>query len=579
MKSWMSRKMQGKSMKTSSAKNPEKKCVSEAASHDYENFRLAFDAAADGILLVDAESGDITNVNRAFVKLSGYPVEEVAGRKLWEIAAIGSTDTKFILQQAKEGRKRVYLPDQQIETREGKQVDVEVLCSVYVSDKDTVIQCNIRDVTERKTIELARPRSEDQFRRIFEGNPQPMWIFAKNSLDFLALNDAAIELFGYSREEFMTMTMLNILVPSEIPDFLDSIGNVNSPLLKPDVWQLKRNNGETIEVEIASNELTFNGRMSCFVVATDVTAQKQAEQMLRESRRLLQEMLDALPIGVMLTESTGDIIIKNPAMKQIWGGEESFGRDRYDEYKGRWSDTGKEIASREWAVTRALIEGKTTLDEMIDIETADGTRKTVLNSAVPLKDSGGKIAGAIIVNQDITERRRQEEELKRVHALVARQATTDTLTGIFNRLKFNELLDIEIRGAMRYRHPLSMIMFDIDHFKSINDTYGHLIGDAVLKEIAGLVAGNIRNVDVFARWGGEEFVILSPDSSLKAVSQVAEKLRKLIEVSSFSSPCKVTVSFGLAEFKEDDVANSFLNRADAALYRAKSFGRNRVEPC
>jgi diguanylate cyclase (GGDEF)-like protein/PAS domain S-box-containing protein len=571
--------MQGKLMKTSAAQDPENRYVGEGAKTADQNYRLAFDSAADGILLVDAKSGEIMTANRAFEKLSGYPPDEVVGRKLWEIAAIRATDTKFILLQVREGRKRVYLVDRQIETRDGKQIAAEILCSVYTAESGTVIQCNIRDVTERKVVERARPRSEDQFRRIFEGNPQPMWIFERNSLDFLALNDAAIQMFGYSREEFMTMTMLNVLCPSEVPDFLDSIGNVHSPLLKPDVWQLRRKNGETIEVEIASNELPFNGKKGRFVVATDVTAQKHAEKLLRESRRLLQEMLNALPIGVMLTESTGDIIIKNPAMKQIWGGEQSFGRDRYDEYKGRWSDSGKEIAPREWPVTRALLEGKTTLDEMIDIEIPEGTHKTVLYSAIPLKDSGGKIAGAIVVNQDITERRRQEGELKRVHALVERQATTDALTGIFNRLKFNELLDIEIRGAMRYRHPLSMIMFDIDHFKSINDTYGHLVGDAVLKEIAGLVAANIRNVDVFARWGGEEFVILSPDSSMKAVSQVAEKLRQLIEVSSFSSPCKVTVSFGLAEFQEDDVASSFLNRADAALYRAKSFGRNRVEPC
>lgn len=566
-------------MGQSAAQNPEQNCVGEAVNPVDQNYRLLFDSAADGILLVSAETGEITDVNRAFVKLTGYPIDSLLGKKFWELAAIRATDTKSILFQVREGRERVYLGDQQIETLDGKQINVEVLCSVYAAYCGKVIQCNIRDVTERKWIEQARSRSEDQFRRLFEENPQPMWIFESDSLAFLAVNDAAIQMFGYPREEFMSMTMHNVLNSTEVPDFFDSIGNAQSPLLKPDVWQMRRKQGETIDVEIASNELLFNNRKARFVVATDVTARKQAEHLLRESRRLLQEMLNALPIGVMLTESTGNIIIKNPAMKRIWGSEKSVGRDRYDEYKGRWADSGIEIAAKEWAVARALLEGTTTLDEMIDIQVPDGAHKTILNSAVPLRDSGGNIAGAIVVNQDITERRHQEEELKRVHALLERQATTDTLTGIFNRLKFNELLDLEIRGVMRYGHPLSLIMFDIDHFKSINDTYGHLVGDAVLKEIAGLVTGNIRNVDIFARWGGEEFVILSPDSSLKAVSQVAEKLRHLIEVAAFSSPCKVTVSFGLAQFQEDDVANSFIKRADEALYRAKSFGRNRVEPC
>ena len=565
-------------MKQSAAQNPKREHVGEAVNTVDQDYRLFFDAAADGILLVNADTGEIMNSNKAFVKLSGYPLDSLLSRKLWEVTAFRSIDTKLLFSQAREGRERVYLGDQQIETLDGRQINAEVLCSIYVAYSSKVIQCNIRDVTERKRIEHARSGSEDQFRRLFEGNPQPMWIFDKDSLAFLTVNDAAIQIFGYSREELMTKTMRDVLSPAEVPDFLDSIGNVYSPLLKPDVWQLLRKNGEAIEVEIASNELMFNSRKARFVVATDVTAQKQAEKLLRESRRLLQEMLNALPIGVMITESTGNIIIRNPAIKKIWGGEQNVKTDRYDEYRGRWVDSGREIAAEEWAVARALRDGKTTLDEMIDIE-IDGTHKTILNSAVPLRDSEGNIAGAIVVNQDITERRRQEEELKRVHSLLELQATTDTLTGIFNRLKFNELLDIEIRGAMRYRHPLSLIMFDIDHFKSINDSYGHLVGDAVLKEITSLVKDNIRNVDIFARWGGEEFVILSPNSTLRAVSQVAEKLRQLIEASSFSSPCRVTVSFGLAQFQEDEVANNFIKRADSALYRAKSFGRNRVEPC
>lgn len=549
--------------------------TASAAEPDYQ---LVFDSAADGLALVHADTGEMMNVNRTFAKLSGYPLNELVGRKFGEVPAIRGTDTQLILTQVRKGRECVFSGDLQIETKDGKRIDVELLCSAYRAEGGDIVLCNVRDVTERKRIERARFRSKDQFRRLFEGHQQPMWVFEKDSLAFLAVNEGAIQLFGYSREEFMSMTVRDVLIPGEVPDFLDSIGNARSPLLQPDIWKLRKKSGAVIDVEIASNELQFGGRDARFVVASDVTARKQAEDLLRESRRLLQDMLNALPIGVMITDSKGSIIIKNPAMKKIWGGEQGVGRDRYDEYTGQIADPEKQNTTKEGAAARVLLEGKTTLDEMIDIVDFDGKQKTILNFAVPLRDSPGNIAGAIIVNQDITERRRQEEELKRVDDLLKRQATTDTLTGIFNRLKFNELLDMEMREALRYKHPLSLIMFDVDHFKSINDAHGHLVGDSVLKEITGLIKAHIRNVDIFARWGGEEFVILSPDSSLSSVRRVAEKLRQLIALTDFSCPSRVTVSFGLAQFQEDDVIDSFVKRADDALYRAKDLGRNRVEP-
>jgi diguanylate cyclase (GGDEF)-like protein len=267
----------------------------------------------------------------------------------------------------------------------------------------------------------------------------------------------------------------------------------------------------------------------------------------------------------------------NPAGKQIWGGERYVGVDRYGEYKSWWKDSGKRIGAGEWALARAVTKGEISLDEVIGIEGFDGVRKTILNSAVPLRDADGNIEGALVINQDITERRRNEEELKRVHALLELQATTDSLTGISNRLKFNEVLDREIQEALRYNNPLSLIMFDIDHFKAINDTYGHLAGDVVLREVSRVISANIRNVDIFARWGGEEFIVLSPNNEWKSAWQLAEKLRAQIEKFDFSCPCPVTCSYGVTQFQENDTVDSFIKRVDYALYQAKERGRNRVE--
>lgn len=171
--------------------------------------------------------------------------------------------------------------------------------------------------------------------------------------------------------------------------------------------------------------------------------------------------------------------------------------------------------------------------------------------------------------EEIKVRKETEEKLKVM-------ATTDTLTGIYNRRKFEESLEIETQRAVRYKIPISLIEVDIDYFKNINDTYGHLAGDDVLIEITKLVSENIRDVDVFARWGGEEFMILVPHNDIEGARILAEKLRTMLEGYRIAGIGAVTCSFGAAQFNEDDTVDSFLKRTDDALYKAKQGGRNRV---
>ncbi|MFZ2170096.1 MAG: diguanylate cyclase [Methylococcaceae bacterium] len=171
---------------------------------------------------------------------------------------------------------------------------------------------------------------------------------------------------------------------------------------------------------------------------------------------------------------------------------------------------------------------------------------------------------------DITQRKRDEEEIRLL-------ATTDSLTGIANRREFNRILTSETDRVRRYGKPLSLVMYDIDFFKRVNDTFGHDVGDTVLQAVTGLVKENIRTVDVVARWGGEEFMVLMPASNLAAARSMAEKLRQTIAQYRFDKVDKITVSFGVTEFELQDDSNSLLKRADDALYQAKERGRNRVE--
>ena len=158
-----------------------------------------------------------------------------------------------------------------------------------------------------------------------------------------------------------------------------------------------------------------------------------------------------------------------------------------------------------------------------------------------------------------------------------RQAGTDHLTGIMNRRRFTEFLNREMARRQRHAEPLSLIMFDIDHFKRVNDVYGHEIGDLVLREMAQLVSSAVRRTDILARWGGEEFVILLPGTTGEAATGFAEKLRASIESHDFPQVGRATASFGVASLEEKETDGATLiKHADQAMYTAKQDGRNRV---
>jgi len=179
-------------------------------------------------------------------------------------------------------------------------------------------------------------------------------------------------------------------------------------------------------------------------------------------------------------------------------------------------------------------------------------------------------------------KKKQEELKKNLRALeiekseYERSSKEDPLTGCLNRAGFSGVLLREQEKLSRTGNPVSFMIFDIDHFKEVNDTYGHLVGDEVLVNLAKLVQSMIRNTDSLVRWGGEEFVILSDETSIQNAAFLAEKLRKAIESTALISQQQVTCSFGVTEMVPGEDPKSLIARADKALYTSKEGGRNRV---
>ena len=208
-----------------------------------------------------------------------------------------------------------------------------------------------------------------------------------------------------------------------------------------------------------------------------------------------------------------------------------------------------------------------------DLIRKNGDTVWVEFSAQSFCDESGAVTHIDGLISDVTERKRLHEELTRL-------ANTDGLTGIFNRRFFTEKLRQEIRRALRRKSPLSLIMIDVDRFKSVNDRYGHDAGDKVIRRITAVCREALRDNDVFGRLGGEEFAVVLPDVSEAKAAQIAERLRKSVEsetVGADRETIRTTISIGLCRLCDRiNCAEALLKAADKALYRAKQNGRNRV---
>ncbi len=207
------------------------------------------------------------------------------------------------------------------------------------------------------------------------------------------------------------------------------------------------------------------------------------------------------------------------------------------------------------------------IDRIVKIETLNKEERVFIVNIDDYEHTGEHY---VISFTDIT-------KLKEKSNLLEYQATHDQLTGLFNRQKFNEIFIKELKREKRYKNSLSVVLFDIDNFKNFNDDYGHSTGDEVLKVIAEIVINSVREHDTVVRWGGEEFLILLPQTELEGAKHVAEKIRVAIE--SFKSekiPKKITASFGVSKFQDDDDEITILNNVDKALYEAKKRGKNQI---
>jgi len=342
---------------------------------------------------------------------------------------------------------------------------------------------------------------------------------------------------------------------------------------------ISESNFDAFEKRTLSNLLRrYFDRVEIAFCATWVSSKQ--DQLLRElqdrNRQMTNEknkyltIFDSLSMPVFIVDPEGKIENMNLEASSLMGGRSVSGSTYYTGNKD-------EIYFAEkfpWLAEsyNDFVQGE---KKKVSIEKSLDKKEQYFHVSLSSSlDISGKFSGTIVIVEDITHRKKMEKELETL-------ATTDPLTGAKNRRSFLQRFEQELARSQRYGHTLALLILDIDHFKEINDTYGHDAGDKVLKRLVAEAHGILRSTDLFGRWGGEEFIVLLPESDKHQALTVAERLRNnfsKIEVSTESgSLIRFTVSIGMTLVEnKDDRLDDVIIKADKALYLAKNQGRNRV---
>lgn len=316
-------------------------------------------------------------------------------------------------------------------------------------------------------------------------------------------------------------------------------------------------------------------------VSIDITERKKMETLLREQKRFTAKLMKYSAVPTFVIDNQHQVLFWNKACEALTGikavdivGTKDHWRPFYPHPRPCLADLALDNAGLVSGALYEFIEQSRVLPHGLHaegwFEHIGGQRRYLVFEAAPIFDDEGKTMAAIETLRDITVRKEIEEAF-------AFQATRDELTGIYNRRKLDELLKQEIERAQRYQTPFALIMFDLDYFKNINDTYGHDVGDAVLQKLAAVMREHIRVTDHLGRWGGEEFMLLAPETVLAQASFLAEKLRRQVEGHHFDQVRSITMSIGVGEYRVGEGVDSLIKRVDDALYGAKESGRNIVQ--
>jgi diguanylate cyclase (GGDEF)-like protein/PAS domain S-box-containing protein len=592
-----------------------------------DKFQLVFENIYDVIMLFDAK-GNIQEVSPSFLQMTGYESSEMVGKNFKEIDILTPESKQALIKSIHhvlEGN-RIRMVEYDFIDKNGDIRNCEVSSSPILQDnKVTGIICVSRNVTKRKQTEAALKESEEKYKALVE-NPL-IGILIIQDGKFVYVNDRVAEMHGYTPEELLNSSTLAMLHPDYRDAAVKRAIRVGKGESLPGIVEQKRQkkDGEVFWAATIITPIIYQGKPAIAETIVDITAAKTAQEEIKQARDklaeaigklerrnyetgIISEMRDMMQVAADMNELPP--IIKSNMEKLFPGaGGALFLMDPTKselETVGRWNDFPEDIDDNIFAPDAcwALRRSNVYIVEDTDIDSICPHLKhppSNIYACIPVMDKG-EIIGLLHIRDHKSmspdDRQKLLTILKetsnsiseylslsmanlRLTETLKYQSIKDPLTALYNRRFLMESFTKEIVRASRKKTKITIVMIDIDHFKKFNDKWGHAAGDELLMQLGKFFRENIRESDIACRYGGEEFVILMPESDAEVTFKRAEKMRSEVKnikafIGSHRLP-PIALSMGISEYPTNgENVDDLLRIADDAMYKAKQEGRDRV---
>jgi diguanylate cyclase (GGDEF)-like protein/PAS domain S-box-containing protein len=404
--------------------------------------------------------------------------------------------------------------------------------------------------------------SEREYRLLFEANPQPMWVFSTENLAFLAVNDAALQHYGYSREEFLAMTLNDVYPPEDVPELQRRLSENQPWPARGKAGHHRKKDGSLMEVEVVNHWLVFQDKPACVMLVQNVTEHRRTRRHLQ----LVAQAFESARDSILITDVKGTILAANKAFTKMTGYTEA-------EVLGRTSNSLAPDSHDEKLydeIKNALVSKGYWEGEILS-RRKDGSLYSEKLSVTVVYDEASLPTAFVAVANDISERKQVEEQ---IHNL----ANYDPVTRLPNRSLLADRGKAATAFCQRVGKKMAVFYIDVDHFKNVNESLGHVVGDHLLGAIAERLKSVVRTSDTIARWSADEFVLVLIDTDKNGAEAMAKRIQAALarpfEVEDRALAVGVTI--GIATFPSDgEDLDSLIRNADIAARYAKDQGRGR----
>src|SRR5664280_2451 len=523
--------------------------------------------AGVGIYIV--QHGKFVYVSQLYQKLTGYSEAELIGT--YSLGNIYPDDREMVREEAikclKEERFEPY--EYRFINKKDEVMWVLETITPIVYKEERATLGSFMDITGRKKVEEKLRHEEQRFRALAEQSSDIIVLVNREGI--ITYENHAIErVLGFKAEERIGASFFDLIHPDDLKFLIDVattfVRDKNARILQSEV-RLRHRDGNWRIFEVTASSLINNTKIEGGIVnLRDITERKQMEKTLRQSEEKYRTILENIQEGYFEVDLAGNFTFFNDSLCRNLGysKEELMGMNNR-QY------TDKEHSKKLFqAFNKVYNTGEHTEFDW-QIIRKDETKRYVEASVLLQKDSSGKPTGFRGIVHDVTERKQTEQQLNHM-------ATHDVLTGLPNRMLFIDRLEVALVQSKRNRHKLAVLMLDLDHFKDINDTLGHMVGDQLLKDVGYRLSGLLRQNDTVARLGGDEFIVLLSDlERMEDVIRVAKKILKAFQQPFVCDNYKLTsnTSIGIAIYPDDgEDIDSLLKKSDMAMYFVKTHGRN-----